>query len=81
MGSIYPNIGQENGFSYAGIDSCVGCCGALYSGFTGPTHVFPTWTQNIISNTFFDINILDFLTLCYDSGLTSPNEDLTCDEC
>ena len=81
MGSIYPNIGQENGFSYAGIDSCVGCCGALYSGFTGPTHVFPTWTQNIISNTFFDINILDFLTLCYDSGLTSPNEDLTCDGC
>jgi hypothetical protein len=81
LGSTYPNIGQVNGLSYAGLDSCIGCCGNSYNGFTGPTHAFPTWTQNIISSTFFDINILEFLTLCYNSGLTSPNEDLTCDGC
>ncbi len=81
LGSTYPNLGSVNGFSYSGLTFCVGCDGVSYSGFTGPTHLFPTWAQTFSANTFLDINIQEFLTLCYDSGFTSPNEILSCDNC
>lgn len=80
-GPTLNSLGTINGFTFYGITSCIGCCGASYSGFTGPTHRFPSWTQNTSATQFQNINILDFILLCYDSGLTSPNETLTCTGC
>ena len=81
LGSTYPVLGSINGFSFYGLTSCIGCCGNSYAGFSGPSYRFPSWTQTITQTTFFDINILEFLTLCYDSGFTSPNQSLTCTGC
>ena len=81
IGATYPAIGTINGLSFFGLSSCVGCCGTSYSGFTGPTHRFPNWTQEITETIFGNINIQDFIFLCYSDGLTSPNDNLTCTGC
>ena len=81
LGSTYPALGSINGITYYGISSCVGCCGASFSGFTGPTHRIPNWSGTIIESIFNNINIQDFLVLCYTSGITSPNDNLTCTGC
>jgi len=77
----YAALGSINGLSFYGITSCVGCCGASFSGFTGPTHRFPNWNQLITEDSFGNINIQDFIILCYADGITSPNENLTCTGC
>lgn len=77
----YAAIGSLNGFSFNGITACIGCCANNFSGFTGPTYRFPTWNQTIVEDTFGNINIQDFLILCYPDGFTSPNENLTCTGC
>lgn len=77
----YAALGSINGISFYGLTSCIGCCGASFSGFTGPTHRFPTWNQLITEDTFGNINIQDFIILCYADGITSPNETLTCTGC
>jgi hypothetical protein len=77
----YGSLGTINGYTFYGITSCVGCCGASYSGFTGPTHRFPNWNQLITEDTFGNINIQDFIILCYADGFTSPNENLSCTGC
>jgi hypothetical protein len=84
MGSTYPFIGNAFGFSLFGISGCSGCLGTFKTptatlGFTGPTHVMPTWAG--LNQPFFDINILSFIYMCYDSGMTSPNEFKTCENC
>lgn len=84
MGSTYPFIGNAFGFSLYGISGCSGCLGTFVTptatlGFTGPTHVLPTWAG--LQNTFFDINILSFIYMCYGDGVTSPNEFKTCENC
>jgi len=81
LGITYAGLGTINGISFYGLNSCVGCCGASFSGFTGPTHRFPNWNGSIIENIFGNINIQDFLFLCYNDGITSPNETLTCVGC
>lgn len=81
LNTIYGSLGSINGFTFYGISSCIGCCGASYSGFTGPTHRFPSWNQVITEDTFGNINIQDFIILCYADGLTSPNENLSCTGC
>jgi hypothetical protein len=81
LGITYPGLGTINGISFFGINSCVGCCGASFAGFTGPTHRFPNWTQNILEDVFGNINIQEFLFLCYGDGFTSPNDNLTCTGC
>lgn len=81
----YPVIGSAFGITLYGLTGCSGCDGSYRTpsatGFTGPIHVFPTWTGSIDEIRFFDINILSFLQLCYDPGLTSPNENKTCVGC
>lgn len=78
IGSTYPALGVINGATYYGLTYGIGCCGISFSGFTGPTHVFPSWNQTILQDKFSDINIQDFIILCYSDGITSPNENLTC---
>jgi hypothetical protein len=73
-----------SGITFYGITACVGCCGASYSGFSGPTHRFPGWAFDgfgAATNLFFKINISDFIILCGPAGITSPNENLTCTGC
>lgn len=81
LGISYQALGSVNGLSFYGLTACVGCCGTSFSGFTGPTHRFPNWNQTIIENIFGNINIQEFLFLCYSDGLTSPNDNLTCTGC
>jgi hypothetical protein len=81
LGATYPALGSINGVSFYGLSSCVGCCGASFSGFTGPTHRFPNWSGGIQENVFGNINIQDFILLCFDDGLTSPNDTLSCTGC
>jgi hypothetical protein len=77
----YGALGNIDGNTFYGLTACIGCCGASFSGFTGPTHRFPSWTQTITESVFGNINIQDFITLCYE-GLTSPNENLlNCNGC
>ena len=84
IGSTYPFIGTAYGFSLYGLSGCSGCLGTWVIptatlGFTGPTHVLPTWAG--LPNNFFGINILSFIYMCYDNGVTSPNEFKTCENC
>lgn len=81
LGSTYPALGSINGISFYGLSSCRGCCGASFAGFTGPTHRFPNWNGTINETVFGNINIQDFLFLCYADGITSPNDNLTCVGC
>lgn len=78
--SSFPKQGEWYGITLYGIAGCCGCCGDLFNGFTGPTHVLPNWV-GLPEGKFFNINIVDFLQLCFDSGITSPNENATCDGC
>lgn len=79
----YPFIGSFYGLSLYGLSGCSGCLGTYRvpaaTGFTGPIHVMPTWAG--LENRFFDINILSFIQLCVDAGITSPNENKTCTDC
>jgi len=81
IGGTYPALGKISGATYFGITACVGCCGISYAGFTGPTFRFPNWTNLFNADEFKDINILNFIFFCYDGGLTSPNDNLTCTGC
>lgn len=81
IGGTYAALGIINGVTFYGLTACTGCCGASFSGFTGPTYRFPSWTNLTTASEFKDINILDFLTLCYDTILASPNNNLTCNGC
>jgi hypothetical protein len=81
LGITYAGLGTINGVSFFGLNSCIGCCGASFSGFTGPTHRFPNWNGTINESIFGSINIQDFLFLCYSDGITSPNDTLTCVGC
>lgn len=67
------------GFDIIGLPKNTGCCGASYSGFTGPTHVFPNWSGQSTVTNFLDINISTMFELCYsvDSG-GSPNSGFVC---
>jgi hypothetical protein len=73
----YGPLSGYYGITLYGLSGCTGC---RLAGFTGPTHVLPTWTGSIVETRFFDINILSFIELCYE-GITSPNENKTCDGC
>ena len=77
MTLAYGSIGSIYGITLYGLSGCTGC---RLAGFTGPTHVFPSWTGAITESRFFDINILRFIELCYE-GITSPNENKTCNGC
>jgi hypothetical protein len=81
----YGPIGTHFGIDLFGLTGCSGCDGSYHTpaatGFTGPTHVLPTWTGAIDQTRFFDINILSFIQLCFSSGLTSPNDIKTCANC
>ena len=68
-----------DGSSLYGLTACGGCTG--YGGFTGSTYFFPSWSPNINQTKFNDINIFDFFNMCLDSGITTPNENLSCANC
>jgi hypothetical protein len=74
----YPFLQSASGFSLYGLTGCCGCQG--YTGFTGPTYVLPSWA-GIPERRFFDINILNFIYLCTNEGITSPNENKNCTSC
>jgi hypothetical protein len=80
-GITYANSAywKNAGFDIIGLPKNTGCCGASYSGFTGPTHVFPNWSGQSTVTNFLDINISTMFELCYsvDSG-GSPNSGFVC---
>lgn len=81
LGTTYNTqigVGSFGGstFSLYGLTYCVGCAEA--SPWNKPTHVFPNWSENIVGFKFNDINIDNFINMCYVSGFTSPNAGLTC---
>ena len=74
-------LGNINGTTYYGLPVCTGCDG--YTGFSGPTHVFPNWNNaNLSGFNFKSIKLQDFFSICYDANdITSPNLGLSCDNC
>ncbi len=81
----YGPLATFYGITLYGLSGYTGCLGTFSvpsaTGFTGPTHVLPTWTGVINETRFFDINILNFIQLCYEAGFTSPNENKNCIGC
>lgn len=81
----FGEIGAIDGITLYGLSGCSGCDGSYHTpaatGFTGPVHVLPTWTGAITQTRFFDINILSFIELCHGSGITSPNDNKSCNNC
>ena len=77
---IYVNSAWNSiqGITFVGLTANTGCCGALYSGFTGPTHVFPNWTEQTNIFNFKDLYIGTMLELCYPTDLGSPNAGASC---
>jgi hypothetical protein len=75
----FPSYWGKAPFDIIGIIKNTGCCGASFSGFTGPTHVFPNWSGQSNVTNFKDINISTMFELCYsvDSG-GSPNSGFVC---
>ena len=69
-----------NNMSLYGLSACAGC---TYTGFTGPSHYFPSWLGTITPppTKFKDIPIFDFFNLCYSTGVTSPNDVRSCSGC
>ena len=59
------------GITLCGLPKTTGCNG--YTGFSGPTHLFPNWTSQYDTFDIFNINIETMLELCYPPGLGSPN--------
>lgn len=70
--------GVPLGISFVGLTASTGCCGASYSGFTGPTYLFPNWTSQTDIFNFKDLYIGTMLELCYPSDLGSPNAGSAC---
>jgi hypothetical protein len=70
--------GAALGISFVGITVSTGCCGASYSGFTGPSYLFPNWTSQTDVFNFKDLYIGTMLELCYPSDLGSPNAGAVC---
>lgn len=65
-----------NGITLCGLGYTTGCTG--YTGFSGPTHLFPSWTDQKKVFDFRGINISTMLELCYPNELGSPNAGASC---
>lgn len=67
------------GLSLIGLPKNTGCCGASYSGFSGPTFLFPNWAGDFAKTNFKDIYISSMFELCYPAeAISSPNSGLVC---
>jgi hypothetical protein len=75
---IYIGTTPVAGITYVGLTANTGCCGASFSGFTGPTYLFPSWTTQTDVFNFKDININTMLELCYSADIGSPNAGSAC---
>lgn len=73
-----PDWLTVQGITLVGITANTGCCGASYSGFTGPTYLFPNWTEQTDVFNFKDLYIGTMFELCYPSELGSPNAGSAC---
>ena len=84
INTIYPILGTgANQLTLHGISHCAGCTYTGSTGFTGPSHYFPSWVGTIPPppSKFKDVPVFDFFTLCYSAGITSPNDVLSCSGC
>jgi hypothetical protein len=75
---IYISGSWPAGITFVGLTANTGCCGASFSGFTGPTYVFPSWTNQTDVFNFKDIYISTMLELCYPADIGSPNDGSQC---
>ena len=53
-------------------------CSVGYTGFCGPTHLFPSWSSQTDVFNFRGINISTMLELCYPADINSPNHEADC---
>jgi hypothetical protein len=65
---------NTEGITLCGLPKNSGCNG--YTGFSGPTNLFPNWNSQYNTFNFFDINIETMLELCYPPTLGSPNSGI-----
>lgn len=77
---IYGPAGSWSGtgITFVGLTANTGCCGTIYSGFSGPTYLFPNWTEQTDIFNFRDLYIGTMLELCYPAELGSPNAGNIC---
>ena len=77
---IYGPAGSwsGSGITFVGITANTGCCATLYNGFTGPSYLFPNWTDQHDVYNFKDLYIGTMLELCYPSDIGSPNAGAAC---
>jgi hypothetical protein len=65
------------GITFVGLTATIACATG-YTGFSGPTHLFPSWTEQTNVFNFKGININTMLQLCYPVDLGSPNSGSVC---
>lgn len=76
IASGWTSYASSNGITLCGLGYTTGCKG--YTGFSGPTHLFPSWTDQKKVFDFKGINISTMLELCYPNELGSPNAGASC---
>jgi len=76
---IYVNgwTPRPPGITFVGLTATIACVSG-YTGFSGPTHLFPSWTEQTDVFNFKGININTMLQLCYPADLGSPNSGSVC---
>jgi len=74
---IYVTWTGVSGITFVGLTANTGC-GPGYTGFTGPTYLFPNWTSQTNVFNFKDLYIGTMLELCYPADLGSPNAGSQC---